>query len=297
VKQPVKLRTRIDAVMSPSDLRNFAVEIDSNYRHYNFKNIQDFKSITSTTNYCKDLADSAGVSKPFIKEDFDNNGYTDLIAMSKYENQDFNVFVVYSYGKEQFQIKPISRGSLGNCIYPKLKYIDGLPALTMFTLQENTLFKKINKQDLLFKYGGFIEYNSHPTAHNIESIRVDFSPCYGRCPIFEISIDEDLRARYVATEFNYKNNLNSLEDVKGEFEGKISPQTFKEICGLLNYIDFSSLKENYMVYHTDAPSIDLEIKYDNGQTKKISDYGRVGTYGLIRLYDIFSELRFTQNWK
>jgi hypothetical protein len=48
---------------------------------------------------------------------------------------------------------------------------------------------------------------------------------------------------------------------------------------------------------TDDQTCTLKITYDNGKTKTITDYGKIGTYGLNRVYSILFSLRQNQKWK
>ncbi|WP_419487875.1 hypothetical protein [Chryseobacterium bernardetii] len=81
------------------------------------------------------------------------------------------------------------------------------------------------------------------------------------------------------------------------FKSKIKISDFNTIEELLNYINFSKLKDFYSVSSTDNPTSELTITYGNGKTKKIQDYGLAGTYGLKKLYDLLFDLRFNQDWK
>lgn len=65
---------------------------------------------------------------------------------------------------------------------------------------------------------------------------------------------------------------------------------------MINYIQLSSLKGRYRVNWTDDQTAKLEIKFNDGQVKEISDYGMIGTFGLDLLYEKFFTLRKTQEW-
>jgi hypothetical protein len=62
-------------------------------------------------------------------------------------------------------------------------------------------------------------------------------------------------------------------------------------------LKLTSLKDEYSVNWTDDQTSTLEIKFNNGQIKRISDYGMIGTFGLEHIYDQLFALRKTQKWK
>ena len=48
---------------------------------------------------------------------------------------------------------------------------------------------------------------------------------------------------------------------------------------------------------TDDQASTLTLTYNNGLVKTIEDYGMIGNYGLILLYNKLQALRFNQDWK
>ncbi|MBK6499838.1 MAG: hypothetical protein IPG00_17450 [Saprospiraceae bacterium] len=66
---------------------------------------------------------------------------------------------------------------------------------------------------------------------------------------------------------------------------------------LINYIDFTNLKQDYYVDWTDDQDCTLKVVYDNNKVKEVRDYGLIGTFGLKKLYQQLFELRFNQDWK
>ena len=63
------------------------------------------------------------------------------------------------------------------------------------------------------------------------------------------------------------------------------------------YKEFSDLKDKYEVNWSDDQTSTLIITYDGGKTKKIIDYGLVGTFGLNRIHDLIFKLRDNQDWR
>ena len=118
----------------------------------------------------------------------------------------------------------------------------------------------------------------------------------GECPIFNISINKNREAVLKAESFNVK-QLDDTVEVKGTFRTRLDEITYSEIINLLNYINFPDLKQSYFVEWSDAQACRLNITYGNGMKKSINDYGKIGTYGLRRLYQLLFNTRFNQQWK
>lgn len=152
--------------------------------------------------------------------------------------------------------------------------------------------RKLKQITLVYKFGDFIEENQTSTIHIIEKIEYSTTACFGTCPIFNLTINENKVAQWNAEEYNEINK----KVVRGIFNSKITEDKYNEIVNLLNYIDFETLQDNYAVRWTDDQSSTLKITYDNGKIKSIHDYGLIGTYGLDRVYQLLFKLRENQKW-
>jgi len=125
-------------------------------------------------------------------------------------------------------------------------------------------------------------YTSHPFSQSIESIEFSTTQCLGTCPVFKLTITKDGSVSYKGIEF-----VNRI----GDFNLRMTPADLTYLTALLAAIDLPRLKEYYLVNYTDAPTAHLTILYANGQTKKITDYGLQGTYGLKTVYSFLHSLR------
>jgi len=171
------------------------------------------------------------------------------------------------------------------------------------------LNSKIIKKTLDYKFDDFIEYNPSPaTYYSIQKIEYVTGMCYGTCPMFSIELNKNGASKFIAKAFNFtdENDPKVLDKAyeilnkgknEGYFEVKIKDADFLNFEDILNYINFSTLEEDYAVRWTDDQSCTLTITYDNGKTKTIKDYGLSGTYGLKLLYQKLFDLRFNQDWK
>ncbi len=57
------------------------------------------------------------------------------------------------------------------------------------------------------------------------------------------------------------------------------------------------MNDYYEVNYTDAPTVTLDIFFENGTVKKIKDYGLSGTYGLSAVYSKLTKLGTETEWE
>ena len=67
---------------------------------------------------------------------------------------------------------------------------------------------------------------------------------------------------------------------------------------MLDRLKAKSLKDKYGSRNiTDLATSYLRIKYNDGSSKNIEDYGKNGTKELAEVYNFIAELRKNQDWK
>jgi|GEM_PF-6895398 len=125
-------------------------------------------------------------------------------------------------------------------------------------------------------------YATHRASQVVESIEFSTTQCYGTCPVFQLTIKKDGAVSYKGIEFVAR---------KGDFNLRMTPADLTYLTTLLAAINIPLLKDDYEVSYTDAQTAYLTVKYADGQTKKIMDYGLQGTYGLATLYRFLYSLR------
>jgi hypothetical protein len=256
--------------------------------------------------------------------DLNNDGRTDIIINGR------DLFAIVDDGKGKYSIHNINRGTflLEKFAFEKIIYINKTPLVlvhsvngfapkdTATTATEDTATNKdttgtiapvhVNLIDvgngstdtLIFRFNDFVEYNTSPDKLNIQKIKFATSGCYGTCPVFELSIDSHANALLNAIEYNSNNSdvFDTTNSLNGHYTSDINMDDFNNILDIINYIHLPKLKDDYSVNWTDDQTATLEIKYNNGHVKKISDYGEIGTMGLQLLYGKLFSLRFTQKW-
>jgi hypothetical protein len=217
----------------------------------------------------------------FHKLDIDGNGQTDLMVESNYlfavtDKKDVVMVDRGGFTFYRYTLLNIEKKDNETALHIRPRKVEDMPPP-----------ESDKELTLVFKHGGFVEYNPTPDHFKIDAITLTTSGCFGSCPVYSISIKADRRATYSAKRYN-------PED--GEFSGTIDATEFNALVEIINYIGLASLKTQYSVPWTDDQRATLSITYDGGKTKKISDYGMIGSYGLANLYNNISHLRTNQKW-
>ncbi|MCW5960222.1 MAG: hypothetical protein KIS76_08660 [Pyrinomonadaceae bacterium] len=280
-KEP-KFYNKIDDIKTVDDIDKLLDSIDKK----RFETYIVREKLEVETVACGDLAKEIQ-AKSWTKADFDNNGYTDILIIG---DSGRDSVVLLDNGKNNFIFRNLSQGYFPQCSLPVVVNTENAVLINYY---ENGKYYKngseLNPKVLIYKFGDFVEISNSPQTHQIEKIEYKTSGCYGTCPVFELTIDSNKNAIYKPNAFNKKK--------KGIFKGTIRNFEYDELIGLLNYVDFTNLKDSYAVGWTDDQSSQLIVTYDGGKVKKIDDYGLIGTFGLSRVYKMLFDLRENQSWK
>jgi len=323
--------SNVDSLETEHEVQNFVQKLNYplvRYRNSNdsiinykalekfeLKKIQDFDRGYSQDqdSIIKIFADSLKINNSFYKADFDNNGFTDLVIIGddkscsgesrdqKTERScDFSVYALMNFGNDSINpVDLILSDSYNNAIIPQINVDNGRTFLEIIKPEDSYSLKI--KSKLEYRYGTLVEYNNAPKEYSIEKIEYTAGGCLGKCPIFELTINENRKARLNAIAHNSLNpNLFEYkisQELKGKYQTVIDIEKFREITDLLNYLDFPTLEDWYLTSGTDHPSCNLTITYNQGKKKTIEDYGKAGTLGLQKIYKMISLLRTSQNWE
>jgi len=227
------------------------------------------------------------IKEKFLKMDINNDGLTDMIVNGKY------LFVVLDNGNSDFNFHFIDRGSflIRQYLLVSLDTSGSQPKIIVKDYDEEARYEKKvirpNFDTLIFKYGGLVEYHTDTDSLEIAKLSFSTTMCFGTCPVFELDILADGTAEYHAQKYNPE---------EGVFKGKIDGNELTRLFALIKYINVRKLSDNYRVNWTDDQTCYLKVKYKNGMTKSIQDYGLIGTFGLEHLYNILFALRASQTW-
>lgn len=122
----------------------------------------------------------------------------------------------------------------------------------------------------------------------ISKIEFQTDYCFGKCPVFSMSILKDGTANYNARAFNKQ---------KGQLKAVIKKAQLDSLKMLIWQANLLSLKDDYSTPWTDQPTYTIKVKFKDGRQKTIEDYGPSGPDKLEKIYDLILSLRDSQDWK
>ncbi len=242
---------------------------------------------------------------PWVKADFDSNGYTDLLV--NVENRYWSkkgqniILCIMDSGENRLYAKFLTNHR-SDAALASLTSISEKPAIVyyhyspnlIYTSGSHTLPYRLITDTLVYKFGDFIEYTSKAKNYEIAEIRYSYGPgIFGYFPGFTITLKMDGSLYYDGAVLNPD---ISNPTARVELSATIDNNHSEQLLDFLQYIDFEREQDNYRVRATDQPESFIEVTYNSGKTKNIEDYGGQGTFALKRLYKIFSDLRYNQNW-
>ncbi|MBD3907336.1 DUF6438 domain-containing protein [Chryseobacterium sp. Ch-15] len=143
--------------------------------------------------------------------------------------------------------------------------------------------------------------SSQKMSSKYSVIEYEAGACFGSCPIFKMTINPDRTAILEAEHFNFSKEFSKGEFDKpreGTFKTMIKEKDYKKLTVLLDDLNVKNLNEKYGTRNiTDLPTSYLRIKFDDGSSKNIEDYGKRGTEKLSKLYKFFEDLKHNQQWE
>jgi len=272
---PATLRPQsvIESLQTDSEVTAFVQGLDSAYSSFHLAQIE----------YVYDTASGRTGAPEGLKAwalcDLDNNGRTDLLAWGGYYSK--QILVILDRGKKTYEISDLPCTREAGYCFPLLRDnrlwmypCDTIPG---------------EPGELVYRFGGLVEAaKGSPVKHKLEAIHLNTDFCMGMCHVFRISLFDTRRVVYTA-------EANAVVP-PGTYTTRIPKTQWKEICNLLNYMQFSTMKGNYEVGWTCDQTYTLHMLYNEGE-KHIRDYGGRGTAGLMLLYKKLDYIIATARWK
>jgi pimeloyl-ACP methyl ester carboxylesterase len=237
------------------------------------------------------------------KADFDGNGTTDLLIngyeLSAGQSSVTSCYVLLSFGRDSIRIIRLFNASYQFLVAKKL-LIDGHNDIVIryrppIRVPEagKDLFRSNGSDTLTYRFGHFIERTRPSPPLPIRELRycvwgaLSPDPGYG----FTIHGDSIRYLRPPSVDMDFR-PIDS-----GEISlARLDAATASQLYSLLDYLDIPSLRENYSVPWTDTGVSTLKIDYQDGMSVRIDDYGSLGTFGLLALYQFLGGLIDSQHW-
>lgn len=127
-------------------------------------------------------------------------------------------------------------------------------------------------KDSTFRYSRAKPVNPHAS---FKSINFKAGPCFGECPVFELSIEEDGEVEYEG---------NHYSESKGKLYGQLPLPLKQELNNFLGYIDFQNYYkhvDNKLFPIPDGPEHDLEIRFRNDKVFVVDNGVFAGKYRVV----------------
>lgn len=284
----------IDRLRTNRDVEAFASRVLKEHHLNEFPPLRFIPTDSVKSQNLSDSVVSRWKGRCWQKADLNGDGRTDLLFIL-YHQHTFNSFIVMDDGRQGFEVHHLSKSLFWRTReLIDLTTISEQPVILFhyqkqqITRRPHQVIDKPQTDTLVYKFDNFVEYNPAPVPVQLLNINCSTSPCFGSCPVFELTIKSNGKATYI----NYNNTTN--EQI---FTGNIVANKLKQITDLLGYINIRQLKDNYAVNWTDDQTVNLTITFADGSSKTIKDYGMRGTFGLSRLYELLFDLRISQTWE
>lgn len=147
----------------------------------------------------------------------------------------------------------------------------------------------------IFLFAFLLSCQAQTATSEYSKIEFESGACFGKCPVYKITISSDREALLEAERFNFSEELPTKRE--GTYKTVINQENFNQLLGLLHQLQPLSLQDFYGNKKImDLPSSYLRLYFQDGSQKQIQDYGKAGTPQLETLYQFFEDLKTTQNW-
>jgi len=241
--------------------------------------------------YATNSGSKSSERKKWDVADFDRNGKADLLISGTEDGIRNMAYVVLAEGDNHYRLEDVSPGGFYLAPVAIIKKIGSDNAILLL----QSVSGREWLDTLTFKYGVFLRYHPSGITKKISLLHYRSTGCPGDCPVYKLIIDSS----NVTLEGMGPGGMNMKRDdtLRGLYHSKLTREKFNELTELINYIDPLSLNSHYSVSGTDVPTGIIEIVFTDGTFKRIDDYGKVGTPGLVVLHKYLDNIRTTQLWK
>ncbi len=122
--------------------------------------------------------------------------------------------------------------------------------------------------------------------HGIIEIGLRRSPCFGKCPVYRVTMYDDGRLEYVG-----KQHVERL----GRHTGRINAGEFQALAAFIREVNFMALEDRYATPLTCQSTVYTTVVMD-GVRKEVSNYGGGGPAVLEALEERIDELLLEAEW-
>ena len=143
-----------------------------------------------------------------------------------------------------------------------------------------------------YAYKPFYDLESNYDVNTIRSrlpfevITISRSPCFGRCPVYEMVLNRDGKA-----ELHARSNMPEL----GDFTGEVPLYTYGRLCYFIESSGFSEMDRSYTRNATDMATCVVSTR-NGAKLKEVSDYGGVGPIQLWAIQELLDNVKDEIKW-
>lgn len=120
-----------------------------------------------------------------------------------------------------------------------------------------------------------------------DSISLERTPCFGTCPVYNVTFYRNGHAEYEAVR-----HLPKL----GKFSGEIDPFLYGRLCYLIENSSFDKMEPGYSASWTDDTACIVRVK-TGSKTIEVGDYGNVGPIELWAIQEVIDGFCGRIEWK
>jgi hypothetical protein len=263
-------KTKIDSILTEKDLVDFVRKKDLSLKDFSFITPQLYKNKFYSTSRLKQKLDNMFPKYNFIKSDFDNNGYTDILLNGEIGSF-YKVIVLMSHGNNKYSTTELTLPDFPTDfpVYPKLVYLNEIPIIELYTKGSYCLKQqnKIIKEKLIYNRDSFVEYNESPQEYKISKIEFERTGCNGICPVFSITLRADSMSNLNAKYYNYfpyrEKLLNKLSEITKNIKDPKEQIKLKE-----DLLSHESKNKNILLFNKMING-NFETKLKNGEFEEI----------------------------
>ena len=244
------------------------------------------------------------IKTPMVaKEDFDNNGTTDLVVSGQIGHDEAKLCIL-DKGKNVYQVINLDRVR-SEAIFP-VPYSninDGLIFYKGPNSRRAREYQWLLEADTMVYYDTFfVEKKPLHKPYDINEVSYLETPGWSACCEWSVSVGQNGNATYKSRSREFiraagKRSGGFITMVDSFFVGKVDTTAMCHFIDQLNVSAFPTLRDSYRGSGYDDITGYLEIAYDHGKVKKIQDYRSHGTFSLCKIYETIRAIKLNTRWQ
>ncbi len=223
------------------------------------------------------LIDSFNLTSSWYFDDLNKDGLTDILILGV--RSGIRPILILGSNDDSYKLLNLERGYRTGAPFPVIEKIGDKSFVRNYELvitfnAQGEKVRFLKNYLLTIKNDYLIEHPINKEKLQIEKITIHQSRS-NHYPHIVISVDNKKEVKFIEM---------TAGKATGLYRKTLSEPQFTELWNWLSYIHIGSLNKYYQDDLIDGSEVDLNILFNDNQTKEINDSGRSGTFGLIELY-------------